>query len=69
MKNKYLINLRRTETLELAKSLPIEIIDLIPEGFSINIRWNLGHILVAWDHEFIQIWRQKHLPLKKSYIN
>lgn len=40
----------RTETLEFAKSLPIEIIDLIPEGFSNNVRWNLGHILVAWDH-------------------
>lgn len=40
----------RTETLELAKSIPVEIIDLVPEGFSNNIRWNLGHILVAWDH-------------------
>ncbi|WP_261302917.1 DinB family protein [Paenibacillus andongensis] len=40
----------RTETLNEVRDLPNNIIDLIPEGFSNNIRWNLGHILVGWDH-------------------
>ncbi|MEF2968555.1 DinB family protein [Paenibacillus sp. M1] len=25
-------------------------IDVVPEGFNNSIRWNLGHILVAWDY-------------------
>jgi hypothetical protein len=40
----------RQETLEFAKSVPNERIDNVPEGFNNSIRWNLGHILVAWDH-------------------
>ncbi len=40
----------RAQTLALAESTSIEIVDIVPEGFNNSIRWNLGHILVAWDH-------------------
>ncbi|WP_027964393.1 DinB family protein [Halalkalibacillus halophilus] len=31
------------------KNLPDEQLDVIPEGFNNNIRWNAGHVLVTWD--------------------
>jgi hypothetical protein len=40
----------RNNTLNEVRNLPNSIIDVVPVGLSNNIRWNLGHILVAWDH-------------------
>lgn len=51
----------RQETINLVETIPIDHIDIIPEGFNNSIRWNLGHILVAWDHAIFpklhQHWR------------
>ncbi|MCR2804571.1 DinB family protein [Paenibacillus soyae] len=40
----------REETISFAESVPADKLDLIPEGYSNSIRWNLGHLLAAWDH-------------------
>lgn len=40
----------REETLALIEGIPPEWYDRVPDGFNNSIRWNLGHILVAWDH-------------------
>jgi hypothetical protein len=51
----------RKETLRFAEGVPTELLDRVPEGFNNSIRWNLGHILVAWDHAIFpklnQNWR------------
>jgi DinB superfamily len=50
--NKFFTQFRelRVQTIELAESIAPDIIDIVPEGFNNSIRWNLGHILVAWDY-------------------
>ncbi|MBR8658086.1 MULTISPECIES: DinB family protein [Bacillales] len=40
-------DLVRGITLAVLKDLPTEQADIVPEGFSNNIRWNLGHILTV----------------------
>ncbi|TBL76110.1 DinB family protein [Paenibacillus thalictri] len=56
----------RTRTLALAESSPLEIVDIVPQGFNNSIRWNLGHILVAWDHGiFPKLGEEWRVP--KSY--
>lgn len=40
----------RDETIAFAESVDPDKLDLIPEGFNNSIRWNLGHLLAAWDH-------------------
>ncbi|MFD0589916.1 DinB family protein [Paenibacillus sp. GCM10027627] len=40
----------REETIAFAESVPSHRLDAIPEGFNNSIRWNLGHLLAAWDH-------------------
>lgn len=40
----------REETIQFALRIPADKLDLIPEGFNNSIRWNLGHLLAAWDH-------------------
>jgi hypothetical protein len=37
----------------------------VPSGFSNSIRWNLGHILVGWDHGiFSNLNQERKIPLK-----
>lgn len=38
-----------------------ELIDVIPTGFLNNIRWNIGHILVGWDHAIFTNLKQERL--------
>ncbi|WP_028612541.1 DinB family protein [Paenibacillus harenae] len=53
----------RRWTIELVESLDDRLLDGIPEGFSNNIRWNIGHILVGWDHAvFANLQKERHLP-------
>nr|WP_246362158.1 DinB family protein [Paenibacillus alba] len=40
----------RQQTISLVESATPDILDIVPLGFSNSIRWNLGHILVAWDY-------------------
>jgi hypothetical protein len=43
----------------------LDIIDIVPDGFSNSIRWNLGHILVGWDHGiFPKINENRRIPLQ-----
>lgn len=37
----------REQTLRAVEGLPEAVLDLTPEGFNNNIRWNLGHIYVV----------------------
>lgn len=37
-------------TLTMINHLKEEQIDIVPDGFNNNIRWNIGHILVAQDY-------------------
>jgi hypothetical protein len=53
----------RRWTIELVDSLDEIIIDRIPHGFSNNIRWNIGHILVGWDHAvYTNLQKDRQLP-------
>ncbi|WP_162162972.1 DinB family protein [Gorillibacterium massiliense] len=57
----------RRQTLAFAESIAPEMIDIVPAGFNNSIRWNLGHILVAWDYGiFPQIKENTRLP--QSYL-
>lgn len=41
------------------------LLDSVPKGFSNNIRWNIGHILVRWDHGvFTNLQKDRQLPLQ-----
>lgn len=50
--HKFFVQFRelRNQTLAIADSIPVHIMDVVPPGFNNSIRWNLGHILVAWDY-------------------
>ncbi len=38
-------------------------LDVVPEGFKNNINWNIGHILVGWEHAtFSNLGRSRLLP-------
>jgi len=55
----------RAQTLSLAESVSSDIVDIVPVGFNNSIRWNLGHILVAWDHGiFPKINENRKIPLQ-----
>lgn len=55
----------RNWTIELVESLEEILLDDIPKGFSNNIRWNIGHILVGWDHAiFTNLQKDRQLPLQ-----
>jgi len=55
----------RRWTIELVDSLDETTLDRIPKGFSNNIRWNIGHILVGWDHcVFTNLQKDRQLPLQ-----
>ncbi len=43
----YLLGFWRQYTLNQIKGITEENADVIPEGYSNNLRWNLGHILVS----------------------
>lgn len=53
----------RNWTIAAAEGLNRDIIMSIPHGFSNNILWNLGHILVGWDHGiFSNLSKERHIP-------
>lgn len=53
----------RKETIALAKGALPQHMDLIPDGFGNSIRWNLGHLLAAWDHGiFPKLGRERRIP-------
>ncbi|RKP53150.1 DinB family protein [Cohnella endophytica] len=55
----------RSWTIDLVESLDEALLDDIPTGFSNNIRWNIGHILVGWDHAvFTNIQKDRQLSLQ-----
>lgn len=59
----------REQTLSLAESVSPDLIDIVPSGFNNSIRWNLGHILVAWDHGiFPKINESRRIPQKYHFM-
>ncbi|MGM0884631.1 MAG: DinB family protein [Bacillota bacterium] len=59
----------REETLALLADIRPEWYDIMPEGFNNSIRWNLGHILVAWDHAiFPKLGEEWHVPSHYHYL-
>ncbi|RJX39526.1 hypothetical protein D3P09_08880 [Paenibacillus pinisoli] len=53
----------REETIALAKGALPQHLDLMPDGFNNSIRWNLGHLLAAWDHGiFPKLGRERRIP-------
>lgn len=47
----------------LAKGALPQHLDQIPDGFNNSIRWNLGHLLAAWDHGiFPKLGRERRIP-------
>ena len=55
----------RRWTIELVDSLDESLLDGIPKGFLNNIRWNIGHILVGWDHAvFTNLQKDRQLPFQ-----
>lgn len=59
----------REETLALTAGIRPEWFDIMPEGFNNSIRWNLGHILVAWDHAiFPKLGEAWHVPSHYHYL-
>ncbi|MBB3113204.1 hypothetical protein FHS18_005307 [Paenibacillus phyllosphaerae] len=58
----------RNQTIAWADTTPRDIIDIVPEGMNNSIRWNLGHILVAWDNGiFPKISEHRRVP--QSYYD
>ncbi|WP_409271642.1 DinB family protein [Neobacillus sp. SCS-31] len=58
------MKLWRNWTVELLRTIPKEVVDEIPNGFNNNIRWNVGHILVGWDHTmFPSVNEERRLPM------
>jgi len=45
---KQIRNLRQ-KSIKLLESCERNKVDIVPEGFSNHIWWNVGHLLVAWD--------------------
>ncbi|MCR8633680.1 DinB family protein [Paenibacillus radicis (ex Xue et al. 2023)] len=65
--NKLFVQFRelRSQTISFAESVHPDIVDIVPEGFKNSIRWNLGHILVAWDHGiFPKINESRRIPMQ-----
>lgn len=61
--------LLREETLSLIAGIRPEWYDIIPEGFNNSIRWNLGHILVGWDHAiFPKLSEKWRVPSQYHYL-
>lgn len=55
----------RKWTIDLVESLEEILLDDIPKGFSNSIRWNIGHIMVGWDHAiFTNLQKDRQLPLQ-----
>lgn len=53
----------RNWTIDYLKSVPTENLDRIPSGHNNTIRWNVGHILVGWDHSIFTILaKDRQLP-------
>jgi len=52
--------------LSFVKVIHTDLIDIIPEGFNNNIRWNLGHVLVTWDEGIYNSLSMKRV-LPKDY--
>lgn len=58
------MNMWRNWTVEFLRTIPEEVIDQIPSGHNNTIRWNVGHILVGWDHTiFTVLKKERQLPL------
>lgn len=58
------MKLWRKWTIELLRTIPEEIADQIPHGHNNSIRWNVGHILVGWDHTmFPAVNEKRQMPL------
>ncbi|HWL24621.1 MAG TPA: DinB family protein [Ureibacillus sp.] len=58
------MKLWRAWTVEFLRTIPEEMADQIPHGSNNNIRWNVGHILVGWDHAmFPAVNEERQLPL------
>ncbi|PKR77108.1 hypothetical protein CEY16_10195 [Halalkalibacillus sediminis] len=56
-------NIWREYVIELVEEVPEHKIDVIPEGFNNNIRWNMGHLLVGWDDVVTKtLEQQRRLP-------
>lgn len=54
----------RKWTIDFLRTIPLEVVDLIPHGHNNNIRWNAGHILVGWDHTiFPAVNEERQMPL------
>ncbi|WP_408009753.1 DinB family protein [Pseudalkalibacillus sp. A8] len=55
----------RSWTVRSVEGLTDEILDYIPEHHRNNIRWNMGHILVGWDHTvFATLEMERRMPLQ-----
>ena len=58
------MKLWRKWTIDFLKTIPDEIVDQIPPGHNNSIRWNVGHILVGWDHTiFPAVNLERQMPL------
>lgn len=53
---------------QLKKNGLLDRVDVIPEGFNNNIRWNLGHVAVTFEH-FVYSAAGKKPLLSKEYFD
>ncbi|MFY0545432.1 DinB family protein [Brevibacillus sp. H7] len=56
----------RQETLQAVESITEEMADVIPEGFSNNIRWNLGHLYLD-QYLWIQHLTKEPAPIPNGF--
>ncbi len=55
----------RSWTVNSVEGLTEEVLGYIPEHHRNNIRWNMGHILVGWDHAvFSTLGMERRMPLQ-----
>lgn len=56
----------REETLHLVDSLTEDMADIVPKGFTNNIRWNLGHIYLD-QYLWIQHLTKEPIPIPEGF--
>ena len=59
------MNFWRGHVIDLLKETPEDDLLIIPEGFSNNLLWNAGHILIVYDQHLMQL-EEKYYHLFSS---
>lgn len=60
------LNTYRSELLEMVAEVSETEVDIIPQGFNNNIRWNLGHIYVD-QYLWIQALTKQDIPVPMAF--